>query len=144
MDNFATLAAQGVNGKSYQGSKFHRVIPNFMIQGGDIMRGDGTGSISIYGGKFSDESFALRHTEGGLVSMANSGKDTNGSQFFITTVPTPWLDQKHVIFGKVLDGMNIVRMIERLPRSSNDKPLEDIVIIRSQVIPVQGHINLNQ
>jgi peptidyl-prolyl cis-trans isomerase B (cyclophilin B) len=144
VDNFATLAAQGVNGKSYQGSKFHRVIPNFMIQGGDIMRGDGTGSISIYGGKFSDESFALRHTEGGLVSMANSGKDTNGSQFFITTVPTPWLDQKHVIFGKVLDGMNIVRMIERLPRSSNDKPLEDIVIIRSQVIPVQGHINLNQ
>lgn len=108
------------------------------------MRGDGTGSISVFGGKFADESFAFRHTEAGLLSMANSGRDTNGSQFFITTVPTPWLDGKHVIFGKVLEGMNVVRTIERLPRNTNDKPVDDVVIVRSQVIPVQGHINLSQ
>ena len=115
-----------------------------MIQGGDIVHGDGSGSLSIYGPKFPDESFAIKHKEGGLISMANSGKNTNGSQFFLTTVPTPWLDGQHVVFGKVLEGMEVVRMIERLPRNSNNQPLENVIITRSQVIPVQGVINLNQ
>ena len=115
-----------------------------MIQGGEVVHGVGTGSISIYGQKFPDESFAIKHKEGGLLSMANSGKNTNGSQFFLTTVPTPWLDGKHVVFGKVLEGMQVVRMVERLPRNSNDQPLEDVVISPSQIIPVQGFINLNQ
>lgn len=129
----SVLDKSGKKNLSYKGTRFHRVIPKFMIQGGDVTVGDGSGGYSIYGESFPDEEFDLWHVRPGVVSMANRGPNTNSSQFFITTAATPWLDERHVVFGRVLDGYRTVRQVERLG-SDSGKPLRRIEIAKCGVL----------
>ncbi|RDW72738.1 peptidylprolyl isomerase [Aspergillus mulundensis] len=130
--NFRELAT-GQHGFGYKGSPFHRVIPQFMLQGGDFTRQNGTGGKSIYGEKFADENFQLKHTKPYQLSMANAGPNTNGSQFFITTVKTSWLDGAHVVFGEVVSGQEVVDAVEKLG-SSGGATKKKVVISNSGTV----------
>ena len=126
--NFRYIIKNGIKSNKYHNSIFHRVIKDFMIQGGDIINKNGTGSISLYGDTFEDENFKIKHNKPGLLSMANSGPNTNGCQFFITTVPTPHLDGKHVVFGEIYQNMDFIYQLQNVEVDSNDRPINPIFI----------------
>ena len=126
-ENFKQLCTNK-NNLSYKNSPFHRIINDFMIQGGDFTNGNGTGGKSIYGHKFNDENFILKHSEPYMLSMANSGPNSNGSQFFITTASTPHLDDKHVVFGKIIKGFKYIDILNNVKTTINDKPVDKIII----------------
>lgn len=129
-ENFRCLCTgEKGEGITYKNNIFHRIIPSFMMQGGDITNQNGTGGKSIYGSKFPDEQVWLPHTHAGLLSMANSGPDTNGSQFFITYKPTSWLDRKHTVYGRVINGMDICRKAEKVKALASEAPSQTIKIV---------------
>ncbi|XP_063529924.1 peptidyl-prolyl cis-trans isomerase, rhodopsin-specific isozyme-like isoform X2 [Cydia strobilella] len=133
--NFKVLATKGIKGKSYKGTSFNRIIKRFMVQGGDVVSDDGSGSISIYGETFKDENLDTQHTMAGFVSMANKGKDTNGCQFIITTTGTPWLDNIHTVVGRVIEGQNIVHLLEHTSTDVDDRPLRSVFIADCGLLP---------
>ncbi|XP_010941302.1 peptidyl-prolyl cis-trans isomerase CYP21-1 isoform X2 [Elaeis guineensis] len=141
VENFRALCTgekgKGASGKNlhYKGTPFHRIISGFVIQGGDIIHGDGKGSESIYGSTFPDENFTIKHSHAGIVSMVNSGPDSNGSQFFITTIKASWLDGEHVAFGKVIQGMDTVYAIEGGAGTYSGKPRKKVIIVDCGEIP---------
>ncbi|CAL9022791.1 unnamed protein product [Prunus brigantina] len=141
VENFRALCTgekgKGAKGKPlhYKGTPFHRIVSGFMIQGGDIVYRDGRGYESIYGGTFADENFRVKHSHAGVVSMVNSGPDSNGSQFFITTIKASWLDGEHVVFGKVIQGMDAVYAIEGGAGTYSGKPRKKVTIAESGEIP---------